>query len=174
MAGTIRMPLPMTFETTTAAASIVPSFRSRSGEDLAAAVESGPGRPVIAGSSSEELPGDLVLAEPHPLAGALLDEELDLRVLELRVLQHLHARRLTGIAEIAREIERTQALAGLERRAVRRPHDLGAELLGVVDDAEDRVQLQVRERPIGAVLHLQRDGGDDLVLAVDDALVEPA
>src|SRR4051812_1995458 len=154
MAGISRMPEPITLETTTAAASTVPSRRSSrpSGSGRTPAGGSAAGRPVIDRPSfREQLPVDAVFAQPGPLSRSLLHVQLDLRVLEQRVLQHLGAGGRTGVAEIAGQVERTEAGAGLERVAVRGPDHLRAELLGVADDAEHGVQLQVGERSIGAV-----------------------
>src|SRR5690349_10133098 len=168
------MPLPMTFDTTTAAASMVPSRRSRSGGATAGDDGVAGTRPVIARPSfREQLTGHAVLAQTRPLAGAVLDEQLDHGVLELRVLQHLQARGLARVAEIAGEVERAEARAGFEVGALRRPDHLGAELLGVADDAEHGVQLEVRQRAVGAVPDLEGDRRDELVLAVDEAFVEP-
>src|SRR5690349_5897398 len=101
------MPLPITLETTTADASMVPSRRSRS---PGAPVDGSAGeRPVIAESwsSGEELPIDAEFAEAGPLPRSLLDEQLHLGVLEHGVLQHLRPGCGAGIAEIARQVERS-------------------------------------------------------------------
>src|SRR4051794_55213 len=81
MAGVRKMPLPMTFETMMAAASSVPSRRSRSGGGAA-------GRGVAATSAGQELALDRELPQLRPRGGTVLPEDLDLEIDELGVLQH--------------------------------------------------------------------------------------
>src|SRR4051794_5461982 len=108
-----RMPLPITLDTTTAAASMTPSRRSRSRWTPVGG--SAGAWPVIDRPSfGEQLPGYAVLAQTGPLPRAVLHEQFDLGVLELRVLQHLRARRRARVAQVARQVERAQRLARFE------------------------------------------------------------
>ena len=85
----MKIPLPMTFDTTIAAPSIGPRplTSEGDGEAFVFAVRDtrGPGGRLL----GQELTLDLVLDELHPLSGAVLDVELDLDVDEIPMLEHL-------------------------------------------------------------------------------------
>src|SRR5262249_22687281 len=85
--GTKKIPPPMTFEMTMAAASSAPSRRSSTAAD---------GRATLL----RELARQGVLGEFHPLRRAVLGEDVYPHVLELRVLEDVGAR-LRGIAGVA-------------------------------------------------------------------------
>src|SRR5262245_6124152 len=103
-AGNTRMPLPITLETTTDAASMGPRRRSRVAED-------GSGTRGIL-LFRNHLTLNLVLPDFDPAAGTMLREEFDLHVLELRVLQHLHTGRRRGVTELRSGHERTGRASG--------------------------------------------------------------
>src|SRR5881394_886333 len=88
MTGTKKIPPPMTFEMTMAAASSAPRRRSRRAGDGSATL------------LREELARQVELADLHPLRRAVLGEDVHAHVAELRVLEHVGARlrRIAGVA----------------------------------------------------------------------------
>src|SRR6188508_2789258 len=89
----------------------------------------------------EQLAIDRVLSDLHPVARAVLAEDLDTRVDELLVLQHLQARLLTGISAVGAQ---DQLVAFRTRRQPVWPnaaHEVRVPLLGFADAPEDGVDL---------------------------------
>src|SRR5688572_4800970 len=161
--GENRMPPPMTLATMMAAASNGPSRLSRD-----VCVDEGT---QLLG---EHLARDLPFAQLGPLVAAVLGEHLDLSVDELAVFQHLRARFAASVPEV-------RPLHVRFHRAPRRdglhPHGLEkrpAPLLRLADAPDDGVQLHVGDRLAAHVFQRQRDGGQQLVLVVLDAGIEPA
>src|SRR5580765_1990553 len=89
MIGTKKMPPPMTFEMTMAAASTGPSRRSSAEEDaggIAGRGASGTNRLLC-----QQLPGDRHALQLDPLRRALFGKNLDFHIAEMAVLEHLRA-----------------------------------------------------------------------------------
>src|SRR3954454_8212895 len=167
MTGTKKMPPPMTFEMTTAAASSGPSRRTSP-----VAVE---GLRTLLG---QELPRNVEAGDLDPLRGAVLREDVHAHVLEVLVLQHVGAglRRIGGESGRGLEGERRR-LVTVERHAL---HVLLVPVFfrrgaGRHRGAGRRQFLErdvERERPEavgGALGEPEGDRRNDLVAAVDDA-----
>src|SRR6187401_1048069 len=101
------MPAPITFDTMMAAASSGPRRRA---SDVVVWVSV---MIEAAVSSRDEPPLDRTLADADPLLGRIFREEVDLRVDELRVLQHLGARFRSGVAELHVDGDRLRGRARL-------------------------------------------------------------
>src|SRR5205823_13960408 len=108
------IPVPMTLETTMAAASKGPSRRSRDGEGWALTR-------AVPASLRNELSGDRHLPHVRPLRRPVLRDELYERVDELGILQHVGARVGAGIAERRFHGQRRR---GCARREPLRPGDV--------------------------------------------------
>src|SRR5262245_35046011 len=174
--GTKKMPLPMTFETMTDAASSGPSRRSSAAPAGGVGAEGGtePSRATIGSVAllGQELPRDLHLLQLDPLRRALLGEDLGVEVAKQTVLQHVAAtlRRIAGIAFLRsnHERRRLRPVGGLD------PLDEPAvPVVGLPFGLEDDDE---RERDVGGrrLLEPEAQARDELVLAVDDAGVVPA
>src|SRR5688572_3957124 len=171
--GANRIVPPMTLETMMAAPSSGPRRRSRVDE---AAVDIGTGLYGAYGRLlCEELSLNRILGQLGPDARALFQVDLDLRVDELTVLQHLHARLLAGVAERRSHHQRVGGGAGRQRLARDRPAEVLAPHFLLADTAEDGVDLNRANRLIALVAQLHRHAGHELVLAAfDNAVVKPA
>src|SRR5215831_6054678 len=108
--GVVKIPTPMTFEMTMMAASKGPSRRSSEGgeNDWGTVTR---GAPV---SSHDQRSRDRVLAQAGPLRRAVLGEQLDLRVDECLVLQHLLARLGAGVSQMRPHREDVGGFGGAE------------------------------------------------------------
>src|SRR5215831_1129107 len=105
--GTKKMPPPMTFEITIAAASNAPSLRLRYAADGTATL------------LREELARQVELGDLHPLRRAVLGEDVHPHVAELRVLEHVGARlrRIAGVAGLRADGQQARLVA-VERHAL--------------------------------------------------------
>src|SRR5436190_22379362 len=123
---------------------------------------------------SAELTVDLQLAHLHPGARTVLAEDVDLRVDELTVLEHLLPRLAAGVAEGRAKHQLRARLARGETIGPDRPDEMLSPRLVFADPPEDRVDLDPGDIFLRDVLELERDAGNDLVLSVDHADVVPA
>src|SRR6476659_3941059 len=100
MIGTKKMPPPMTFEMTIAAASMGPSRRSSVDEDAGGVA--GRAARDTSGLLCQQLPRYRHTLQLDPLRRALFGEDLNFHVAELAVLQHFRARLrwLAGVAPL--------------------------------------------------------------------------
>src|SRR5512140_2337363 len=170
MTGTKKMPPPITFEMTIAAASSGPSRRSSA---------TGASRANLL--RRDQQPWQIELPDFHPLRRAVLRVDVHAHVAELAVLHHVRARlrRIPGVAVEGAHDERLGGVA-LERHALEvhvlevlltrraRLHRLPLQRQA----AEGDVQGEGTDAGVRVLLELQRDSGDELVAAVDDAGVE--
>src|SRR3954447_20962337 len=108
MTGTKKMPPPMTFEMTTAAASSGPSRRTSP-----VAVDG------LRTLLRQELPRNVETGDLDPLRRAVLREDVHAHVLEELVLQHVGAglRRVGGVAGFGLERQRRRSVA-IERHTL--------------------------------------------------------
>src|SRR5574341_1692619 len=167
-AGVRKMPLPMTFDTMIAAASNVPSRRSRVG-----APGTAPGWEATL--FGEQLPRDRELAGLHPRGGAVLGEDLHLEIDELLVLQHGQARLRARVAGLRADDHRRGRRAGREPIAADAPDKRRGPLVGVHDALEDQIELGAADRRVCGVLQAEADARHQLVLALGrHTAVEPA
>src|SRR4030095_5032065 len=170
MIGTKKIPPPMTLEMTMAAASTGPSRRSSADEEAGGG--EGRGARDTSGLLCQQLPADRHALQFDPLRRALFGEDLDFHVAELAVFQHLRARlrRIAGISPL-RPHGNWLGFSGLERHALHVP------IVGVIirtGEQEPHVQRHRREVHIRVLLELERNAGNELVLASLNASVEIA
>ena len=86
---------------------------------------------------SQELPFDRVLAEPNPLLGAMLDEQLDLHIDKFAMLQYLITRLFAGIAKCRLHCERPNTFARLYPSPTDSTYERTSCLLYTSDAADD-------------------------------------
>ena len=110
--GTKKMPPPITFETTMAAASMGPSRRSRNDEDFSEVAGTEALRDTWA-LLRQQLSRDRHALQIDPLRRALLAEDLHFHVLKVTVLEHLQAglRRVPGVAPLRADGHRLRLVA---------------------------------------------------------------
>src|SRR5260370_23797769 len=186
--GVVKMPTPITFEMTMAAASSGPRRRSRGAEGLrvtraapvpclrssfafGATTGFGDAAPRSLG---DQTPLDLKCTDLLPLRRSVLREQIDFRVDELRVVKQLVPRVGTLVTELRPDGQGRGDLAGQQTfRAGDRQEAASPLLLRIGHTAEQRVHLEGGELLVRDVFQPERDGRHQLVLAVDEPGVEP-
>src|SRR3954447_21857943 len=110
--GTKKMPPPITFETTMAAASIGPSRRSRNDEDFAEAAGTEASRDTWA-LLRQQLSRDRHPLQLNPLRRALFAEDLHFHGLKVPVLEHVQGalRWAPGVAPLRADGHRLRLVA---------------------------------------------------------------
>src|SRR5690606_9588998 len=163
--GASRMRRPMKLASTMAAASHGPSGRS----SVCGPAEEAATRSAVSERQQRAIDGEL--ADRRPLRRSTLGEHAHGHIAELAVLQHLGARREARVADLRTDDDR---VGGGRRRnlvAARHAHEHLVHVAVGAIDAEVHVELNGTDRLGAGVLQTERDLWDELVFAVDDALV---
>src|SRR5260221_930868 len=127
----MKIPTPMTLETTIAAASSGPRRRSRK-------VRAG----AITGLVGDQRTGHWKLTEFHPLDRSVFREELDPRVHEMRIRQHLLPRLIRpGVAEVRFDRQRVGRRAASQAARSDYGEESVAPFGRIVDPLEEHIDL---------------------------------